>query len=61
MDEPICVSEVGAKLMKKIIVELLTDGRSKTVSVTPADLVAQSEIDKAMRKILRGNGKDETF
>ena len=48
--------------MKKITVELHADGWSKTVSVTvSADLETQSEIDKAVRKILRDNGKDETF
>jgi len=49
-------------LMKKVTVELHADGWSKTVSVTvSADLETQSEIDKAVRKILRDNGKDETF
>ena len=62
IDEPIYGSPTGATLMKKVTVELLADGWSKTVSVTvPADLETQSEIDKAVRKILRDNGKDEAF
>jgi hypothetical protein len=62
MDEPLYGSPTGATLMKKVTVELHADGWSKTVSVTvPADLETQSEIDKAVRKIRRDNGKDEAF
>jgi hypothetical protein len=62
MDEPIYGSPTGAKLMKKVTVGLYADGWSKTVSViVPADLETQSEIDKAVRKILRDNGKNEAF
>jgi hypothetical protein len=64
MDEPLYGSPTGAQLMKKVIVELWSepDGWSKTMSlIVPADLETQSEIDKAVRKTLRDNGKDEAF
>jgi hypothetical protein len=62
IDEPIYGSPTGATLMKKVTVALNADGSSKTVSVTvPTDLETQSEIDKAVRKILRDDGKDEAF
>jgi hypothetical protein len=62
MDEPIY--PVGSKLMKQVIVKLWSecDEWSKTVSLTvPVDLETQSEIDKAVRKILQDNGRDEAF
>jgi hypothetical protein len=61
-DEPIIGPHVGAKLMKRVTVKLSEDGWTKTVRFTiPAEEETMQEIDQAVRKFLRDNGKDETF
>jgi hypothetical protein len=61
-DEPISDQPIGAKLMKEITVELWADDWTKTVKLTvPAEDETMHEIDLAVRKILRENGKDETL
>jgi hypothetical protein len=61
-DEPIIGPHVWAKLMKRVTVKLSEDGWTKTVSFTvPAEEETLQEIDQAVRKFLRDNGKDETF
>jgi len=63
-DEPIFGPHIGAKLMKKVIVELREDGWSTTQTFTvSADNpdVTRGEIELAVHNILRDAGKPETF
>jgi hypothetical protein len=64
MDEPFYGPHMGTKLMKKVMLELRGNGWSKTeIVIVPADDPNETrrEIEQAVRKILRDNGKDETF
>jgi hypothetical protein len=60
-DEPIS-NEPGPKLMKRVTVELCASGWTKMVTFTmPAVEETMQELDQAVRKFLRENGKGENF
>ena len=62
LDEPICSEHISTKLMKRVTVELYADGSTETVKLTvPAEKATMQELDQALRKILRENGKGEMF